>query len=101
VKSTLRCNPVSLQDLSICARSFHILAERYDIADFYMKLLNKSLAITHEMMLHKNAVQDHRLCDENVEDFVTYNMKPAEVPLPPPDIYSVVIRFQSMSLANR
>jgi hypothetical protein len=100
VKTTVRCNIVSIQDLSICAQSFRILSERYDAADFYMDILDESLVITHRMMLDGKAGKERRQGDMRMETFGNTDSKIVEVPLPQADIYSYIIRFQEISFAT-
>jgi hypothetical protein len=102
VKTTLTCNIVSIEGLSICAKSFRILSERYDAADFYMDILNESLDITHRMMLDARPAKEAWPRDGMVEALINTDLKAKaiEVPLPQADIYSYVIRFQELSFAT-
>ena len=100
VKSALRCNVISLRCVSVCAQSLEILAERYDAADFYMALLDESLAITHRMMLETGVGNQHSQPGRRREATLNSEPTPAEVPLPQVDIYSSVIRFQDASFAT-
>lgn len=95
VKSTLHFNAASFQDLSICAETLQILAERYDTADFYVNLLEESLVITHKMML-----EDETTRGRNAQNKYSDFDKEVEVPLPQADIYSAVIRFQELSFST-
>lgn len=102
VKTRLQCNIVSIESLSTCAKSFRILAERYEAADFYMDILNESLDITHRMMLDARPGKERWPHDTRVGTLANTDLKAkdVEVPLPQADIYSYVIRFQEISFAT-
>ena len=98
LKSSMRSSAQSVYDLSICFRAFEVLAERHEIADFFLELNNASMMLVHEdlakipLLRTTGVLKDSRggraisFCDEQ-----------GKVPLPQTDTYSSVLRFLKQS----
>ncbi|KAF2098454.1 hypothetical protein NA57DRAFT_56123 [Rhizodiscina lignyota] len=97
VKNSMTCNPQSLSDLLLCAKSFQILTERYEVGDFVMDLIDASLSVAHKRMASEGPLEEYQPVSRTFES--RFEQK-TEMLLPPVNIHSIVIRFQEVSLAQ-
>ena len=99
IKSSAHCNPSSVFDLATCVEILQILSDRYEVGDYFMDLVNASLAIAQDMCregLAGNPPNGDPFPDSGDEGLG----KKFDAPLPPSNVHSLVIRFQDMALAT-
>ncbi|KAH8821882.1 hypothetical protein F5884DRAFT_894602 [Xylogone sp. PMI_703] len=115
LKTSVRYDPATIDNLHVCASTLQCLAERYPVSDFFQELVNASLSLAHksiattpeQWILREQA--EHRSRQNKHSEDHDYNVRksgrchatPIELlSLPPPQMHAAVIRFQDMSLAT-
>jgi hypothetical protein len=100
LKSAMRSSAQSVYDLSICFRAFEVLAERHEVADFFLELNNASMMLVHEDLAKRPSLRTTGVL-KDIRDggAISFCGEQGKVPLPQTDIYSSVLRFVKQSFA--
>ena len=102
VKSSIRNSAQSVHDLSICFRAFEILAERHEVADFFLELNHASMMIVHEALARSPLLRTTTGVLQGSRDggAISFCDEPEKALLLQTDTYSSVLRFLKQAFSQ-
>jgi hypothetical protein len=92
LKSSSGSNVTIIRNLSTCYNALGVLAERYEIVDYYLQLNEMCTALTHERVLQEKLPYKTDLAGLRRSMSMMQSSEPSVAPLPPTEIYSSVLR---------